>query len=416
MPCLLILKYRIANNVLQEDDTMTISNHQASAPMLGYLYQVRCALDLLLSDANEQSGICIEKFDDIAFSNDGEILSALIQTKHHINGNGDLSDKSVDLWRTIKAWIDYVSTNGLENVKFVIVTTASAPDYSAASLLRSRKRDVGSAFELLKRASELSDNKTNAIYYASFNQMRAETMHKLLECVTIIDNSDNILDIVKRIRRHIRYSTRPEFEDRVFERVEGWWFKKTIEALSSIVPVFISQSEVRLKICDIASEYFPDNLPIDANLPECANTENFVRNERVFCEQLRLIAVKEKRISNATHDYYRAFIQRNKWIQDDLLNIEELDNFECKLIDEWKHLFAQMDDDLNTDSNEQEKQVAGRELYNQIEHTDIKIRPQCVDPFVTRGSYHILADNLRVGWHVDFAQRLATFAKGGDCT
>ena len=59
---------------------MAVANHQASAQMLGYLYQVRCALDILLSDANEQLSICIEKFDDIAFSNDGVSPSALIQT------------------------------------------------------------------------------------------------------------------------------------------------------------------------------------------------------------------------------------------------------------------------------------------------------------------------------------------------
>lgn len=43
-----------------------MSNHQASEQMIGYLYQVRYALALLLDDDNSNSQISIEKFDDVA--------------------------------------------------------------------------------------------------------------------------------------------------------------------------------------------------------------------------------------------------------------------------------------------------------------------------------------------------------------
>lgn len=344
---------------------MAVTNHQAPAQMLGYLYQVRCALNLLLSDTNEQLSICIEKFDDVAFSNDGESPSALIQTKHHINGHGDLSDKSIDLWKTIKIWIDHVSTYGFENTKFIIITTASAPENSAASLLRTDNRNVVRAFELLKQASELSDNKSNAAYYSAFSKMQADTMQRILDHATVMDNSDNIVDVAESIKHRIRYSTRPGFEDKVFERIEGWWFEKAIEALSSATPIFVSQGQVRSKICDVAAEYLPDNLPIDI----------------VFLETV---------------------------------DIDELDKYEYRLIDEWEHHFARMSDELDDNSDEQKKQEMGRSLYNLIEHsTDIRIRPLCSDAFVMRGSYHMLANNLRVGWHLDFAKRLTIVLKGG---
>jgi hypothetical protein len=392
-----------------------MSNHQASAQMLGYLYQVRCALDLLLSDTNEQLSLCIEKFDDIAFSNDGSSLDALIQTKHHVNGLGDLSDKSTDLWRTIKLWIDHISAYGLENTKFIIVTTASAPENSAASLLRNSGRNVEHAYELLKQAIAQSTNQTNLLYYLAFSNIETEKMKKILGNVIIVDKNEDIINIVEKIKTYIRYSTRLESENSVFERLEGWWFRKVIEALSSVNPIFISQGQVRSKICDIAAEYLPDNLPIDADFEVSIDINSFPRNKRVFCEQLRLIAVKEKRISIAIRDYYKAFTQRNKWIQEDLLYIDELDKYERRLIDEWEHLFANMDDDIDSNSGENEKQKAGRNLYSQIEqNVDIRIRPKCSDAFVMRGSYHILANGLRIGWHLDFANRLAALIKGGE--
>ena len=89
-----------------------MSNHQASEQMLGYLYQVRYALALLLENENADFQISIEKFDDIAFSQDG-LPKELIQLKHHVRQHGDLTDGSTDLWRTLKVWIDIISKESL---------------------------------------------------------------------------------------------------------------------------------------------------------------------------------------------------------------------------------------------------------------------------------------------------------------
>ena len=52
---------------------------------------------------------------------------------------------------------------------------------------------------------------------------------------------------------------------------------------------------------------------------------------------------------------------------------------------------------------------AGRDLYNDLFYTSrhIPIRPSFPDPFVMRGSFHMLANSLKVGWHSEFENRLA---------
>ena len=85
-----------------------MSNHQATEQMLGYLYQVRYALALLLDNDNPEFQISIERFDDVAFSQDGE-PKQLIQLKHHVQKSGNLTDSSTDLWRTLKVWIDTIA-------------------------------------------------------------------------------------------------------------------------------------------------------------------------------------------------------------------------------------------------------------------------------------------------------------------
>ena len=60
-----------------------MSTHQASEQMIGYLYQVRYALSLLLNNDNENHQISIERFDDVAFSQD-DTPKQMIQLKHQL--------------------------------------------------------------------------------------------------------------------------------------------------------------------------------------------------------------------------------------------------------------------------------------------------------------------------------------------
>lgn len=64
--------------------------HEAAGQMIGYLYQVRYSMLLLLESDNPTFKISIEKFDDIAFDNGFSPLQ-MIQNKHHGTA-GSLTD------------------------------------------------------------------------------------------------------------------------------------------------------------------------------------------------------------------------------------------------------------------------------------------------------------------------------------
>ena len=149
-----------------------MASHQASEQMIGYLYQVRYALYLLLDNDNTNYQISIEKFDDVAFEENGS-PKELIQLKHHVNKGGSLADSSVDLWRTLKVWIDMVSENNslVYNSEFFLITTSSAPEGSAAAMLSKKDEDRNSleAYNRLKNIAETSENKTNKTFYEAFN-------------------------------------------------------------------------------------------------------------------------------------------------------------------------------------------------------------------------------------------------------
>ena len=385
-------------------------NHQASEQMLGYLYQVRYALALLLENDNSDFQISIEKFDDVAFSKDG-MPKQLIQLKHHIQRKGSLTDGSTDLWRTLKVWIDVVSDSPdiLDGTEFLIVTTAIAPDGTAASYLKKgENRNAERAYEKLKDVCLKSESKDHKKYYDSFLKTDESTIKHLISQICVIDGASDIIDVEKIFRKQIRYSCIPKYENQICERLEGWWYKKAIEALCSDTPIFVTQSQVRSFIVSVSQEYSDDNLPIDISDIDNLQEDDLSTNEKIFYEQLKLICLGNRRMQTALRDYYRAFKQRANWVRNNLLFVNELEKYEQRLIDEWEHAFAAMEDDLAeySGATEEEKIKEGRRLFSEIEKKDIRIRPKCQEAFVMRGSYHMLANQLKVGWHIDFYDRL----------
>lgn len=385
-------------------------NHQASEQMLGYLYQVRYALALLLENDNSDCQISIEKFDDVAFSKD-DIPIQLIQLKHHIQHQGNLADASTDMWRTIKVWLDAISETPdiLDGTNFLIITTATAPIDSAAFLLKKdSNRNPDAAYQKLKTVCFSSVNQAHQRYYDAFREAGEDTVKQLIRQIYIIDCASNIIDVEKDILKHIRYSCIPKHQKMIYERLEGWWFKKAIDALCCDTPVFVNQNQVRSFIVSVSQEYADDNLPIDILDIDDLQEDNFSANEKIFHEQLKLICLGNHRMQLALRDYYRAFRQRASWVRNDLLYVNELGQYEQRLIDEWEHAFAAMEETLSETNNatEGEKAKEGRQLFSDIEKRDIRIRPKCQEAFIMRGSYHILANQLKIGWHVDFFDRL----------
>ncbi|ANS76487.1 hypothetical protein AWM70_19480 [Paenibacillus yonginensis] len=385
-----------------------ITDFSANAQALGYFYQARYALYMLLK-SNPDLHISIEKLDDIAFEKDGTPIE-LIQTKHHMNSVSSLTNSCSDLWKTIRIWSTAVQNGEVstESIKFTLITTGVAPEGSIASKLYPYQeyRDVQTALSLLNEVAEKSTSHSNRMAYEVFLGLSEIQREQLISCVYVLDASPNIVDTKEDILRELRYATRPEFKEAVYQRLEGIWFNKVIQHLSSDSLNTISQTEIVDYINDLQEQFHQDNLPIDFLDYIAPAEESIAEHQRVFIEQLKLVAVSQPRIQKAISDYYRAYEQRSRWVRDELLFVNELEMYETRLIDEWERRFEAMKEDFEDDSEPQIKK-AGRALFNWMDQeANIHIRPRCTEPYVMRGSYHLLSNQLRVGWHADFINRL----------
>ena len=152
------------------------SQFDASASMLGYIYQIRFALYLSLKKLSdladpEQFNISIEKLDDIAFDNDGS-PEELLQTKFH-GDEGNLTDRSHDIWKTIRVWVESIKSGeiSLGNVILSLVTTQAVSKDSLASLLGGGpEREIDEAQKMMTGICE-ETNQTNEKGYKAFKSL-----------------------------------------------------------------------------------------------------------------------------------------------------------------------------------------------------------------------------------------------------
>jgi len=389
--------------------------HQAPEQMLGYLYQIEYALYMLLNAEKDTDMICVERFDDISVEHDDGSHS-FAQLKHHIKATGDLSDHSVDLWRTLKVWIDSVNDDYslLSTATFLIITTAKEISGTVAQKLTDEKPDYNNIYATLLEVAQTSKNITTSKARTAFINMKREDAFSLLKRTQILHSSDDIAKIQKGNNNRIRMACRSGTEQFVYERIKGWWYTTIISGLLSVAPIFISNGQLRQKLYDVAYEYADDNLPID--IPDDFGKELPLEDDRMFIQQLRLICNHNKVMQASIRDFYRAYEQRSHWVRDGHIFMDDLEKYENRLVEEWERHFSNMEVELSylLENTDKEKEKYGFNLYSAIMDMNVLIRPKCSAPFVMRGSYHMLAERRTIGWHVDFIERLKACAfKGG---
>ena len=384
----------------------------AQDPALGYLYQINYALWLLLEAGRDgqEIEIAIEKLDDIDIKKDGNEFQ-LVQTKHH-RVPDFLTNASPDLWKTIRIWCSNFKKKKFdpENTILTIVTTGIAPEGSIANMLRPSAcgfRDIEVAVEQLIAVANTSENQTNLSAYAIFKSLSKEEQILLVDKIQVIDASSTIIDLRHKIMNILIYSARKEYVGAVYEHIVGRWFELVITHLYEKSSEYISHKLLINMIDDIREQYYKESLPINIPPSTHIDEKDLEEDQRIFVEQLKLIQIKQRRIKHAISDFYRSSSQRSEWIRDLIIPISELENYDQKLCYEWERIFAIMEEDLEDETIEENIVRKGRDFYAEVMKLNVHIRSRCTEEFITRGSYHILANQLHLGWHINYKDLLS---------
>lgn len=388
-----------------------VSKFSAADAALGYLYQVRVALlwSLRRLKTGQNFVVELETLDDVTFESSGQPVE-LIQTKHHKSRVANLTDASVDLWKTLRVWFEGHTKGELPpGASLHLLTTATASQGTAAAYLRLNDRDVDAALKALEATAQSSTSKDNSKAYSIFLEVTSATRKVLLESVVILDGAPCVTGLEQDLRTEIYWAAESSYHDAFLQRLEGWWFRRVLEQLTNISQGDgILSDELEAQMSDLREQFKNDSLPIDEDLLTFSLDEATYAElaESIFVCQIELVKAGKRRIAAAIRDYYRAFSQRSRWLRDDLLLIGDIEIYERRLVEEWELVFEAMQDELGIDATETAKEAAARSVLTWAERITIPIRPSVIEPFVTRGSLHMLSDRLDIGWHPEFNHHL----------
>lgn len=393
-------------------DPKTTSPFSAVDATLGYLYQVRSALLWTLRRLKDEPGflVSVETLDDVTFEATGGDATDLLQTKHHKKAAAALTDSSPDLWKTLRIWFDGAASGQIPlKANLYLVTTGVASKGSAASRLRADGRDVVAAQAALDATASSSTNKDNKASYESYLQATAAERAALLGRIVIIDASPTVTELDPLLRQEVYWATEKEHHEAFLERLEGWWLRRILRQLTGHAHERVGSVELEAQMSDLREQFKQGALPIDEDLLDFVlddATAAAHKGSRLVW-QLEIIDAGKRRIGSAIRDYYRAFEQRSRWLREDLVVDLDLQKYEKRLFEEWELVFESMCDELGESAVAAAKKKAARSVLAWAERVVIPIRPSVIEPFITRGSLHMLADEARIGWHPEFREQLA---------
>jgi len=396
------------------------SPFDASQSALGYLHQCQYALLLGLQRDDESNlSVSIEKLDDIAFHespSSPDVARDLLQVKHHVNRAGGLGDSSPDIWKTLRIWAEAVASNriDMDRATLCLLTTSTPTNQNAIRHLSpiASVRKPEQARTELETAGAASASDVIKSAFAAYIALPEPKRVKLFNAIYLLDSSLAATELQEAIGVALRHAVEPQHRVAFVERLQGWWFQRVVVHLSAStnqpIPVVAIQQQVHELRTQFQRDCLPDDL-FQEQLPPEATPE---QDERVFILQLLLIRLTELRLRIAQEDHYRAFTQRSRWVKDNLIGMDELTGFETRLVDSWRLRFAIMKDGCNEIADDGHLAQHGLNLYQWVEtdapsQSALWVRPQFQSAYMTRGSFHMLAEALRIGWHPHYETHFA---------
>lgn len=380
-----------------------MSQFSAQEPSLGYHYQIRYALYLLLrSKEKEDPFVKLENLDDVEVGDLNKI--ELHQTKFHNSKAANLTDASVDIWKTIRVWSEMAISNSidLDNVLLVLVTTSETSPNSVLYEMTEKKlgnKSIQDIIDKLNKIAKKSTNKELKEAFEAYKKLTDDQKQKLIKSIYIRDNALNFDNLKRQIQCELQFTFLENQIGTAFNDLEGWWYEQCILHLQG-EKTQILFSDLRAYISYLNDKNKLDNLPIDSNIMS-AEIDDGEYNEMCFVKQLQDINLGKNAIQQSKRDYYRAFTQKSKWIDELLINPQEEIDYEFRLKDDWRSKFAFLLDDIENLADEIVKERCKQFYKNYYgeSHPPIFIRPRVTDVFLVKGSCLMLADKQDIAWH-----------------
>ena len=392
--------------------------HTAEDAALGFYYQTYFAFLTLLQQIGDDAGVGIERLDDVALKIDGHLL--LYQLKHSIKAvPPPITIKSRALWRTLKVWIDALFHVELAQTTMHLVAVGPLGTASPLNALLDLDADRDDlAIALIAEAQLVHDARVaaqaagtklphgeRADGCAAFLNLDPAVRSNLLRRILIKPNSPPIDQVEVLAAQHLTLIA-PENRVEVVTRLLGWWDIEVVHTLCGKRDPILTRAELQTQITLIIADLESRTLQADFEL---LMPPGDYQPDGMVARQIKLVAGNNSDLSKAIREEWRAREQRAKWLNDNSAMGTVVSQYDQLLEEAWSDKHGQMVEDCSEAAVTVKRERGLDMLRWTHDEAPTKVRPiaeKWSAPYYVRGSYQVLAIDLRVGWHPEYVDLL----------
>lgn len=386
--------------------------------MVGYIYQCEYALYRALNTDDPVEYIFIETLDDVVVEGVNNALE-LLQLKHHDEAKPKaFTDKSKDLWKTIRIWSTLIAEGKLspEKMSFYLLTTSLPSTKSKLIKFLAPKngregRDAKLGLETLVEVAEdyaQGENDDFKKLVAPFLSLDPATRLLLVSNITIVSGEPLIDGLRKKIMQRLSFSGAISTKKELFaQTLLGWWYWIVVEKLRSKIDKHITREQLEERIADTVAAFAVSELPTFDDIQKPDSDVESDLKRRLFVRQLEKVGHKPDRtmVAQALVDFFKADGHIKRWMETFKLTPDEIESFREKLHAHWKTKFGAIEPeiDLCAESDESTKQHELRKLGQKALDTSLTgceaSLKNLKEDYLRRGVLHIMANEPILGWH-----------------
>jgi hypothetical protein len=377
-----------------------LTDHSAAGSLAGYEWQLQLALRALFR-MTEGGFVEVETSDDVAIYREPGLFSTA-QTKHSFVSH-TITENSPEFWKTLRVWLNHMSgqtTGHAERLR--LCSTGNVVAGSTLDILASPPgaRSVQQIEDLAARIDQVANARGNvdlAECYRQWSRAHADLQRQVLEKAEIEHGQAGLTASRAALSALIREKG---FEVETIDlatRLVAGWFSMTVTERLRIAGCRVSVSELLDVLGEIRRVTPPFALASSYADASYGNPGEQNRPMPTYLRQLVLVEAEDELKDAATLMFMRATDERRSWSENIPIARVILKEYDANLHNKWMMTRAMLLSPAPGD--EAEARRRGRRIHDACMDYHGALANTPALPHVAYGSYHILSNMRRLGWH-----------------
>jgi hypothetical protein len=382
----------------------------ADKSQLGFDYQDLVCLEYLI-DMKPGETVGLEVFDDVHHE---RICgsNALIQVKHSVNDSGTLTNRDMDLWKTLHNWSKALDQLDSSSIEFIFFTNKKKTSQSGiVQLMDDEQLNISDLIEAISKAKTDIDSKEKEKGAgAAENPLKKYVDHiyglddtkkqKLFSKIKFIFSLD---DIFSRLAKKIEFFSIGEDQSLdVVYQLAGVFREQKYKLISSNEKVSIDYTTFRKGFQFDRIIQISQDRKIDfSRYHQFKNVNTINPKNGLFAKQLADIDISPEDITEHAIEYAATNMFIQKLIVAGEFSKSENESINEEVFHGWKSLHGRLYDRDGIDTNNEHNRVA-RNCFRCIGDMPIAVANSSLSRPMVSGKAVELSDICRVGWRNDW--------------